>query len=299
MSIKLVCTEFDLLLSNLQIPNIQNQNTKSSYLEELKVMMKYLNRCIITLGIVGATVLSTGFDQFKALALPNEQILEILNPVPVFTIANQEGVTLTITVTPKEDEVSKDNQEQSAVVVFMSHQQANDFIDTKLKTENPELADNVSVQTVPLGGIFEKSQSQDIKLWYIPTQDSITTAQGILEKEGKEYQGGVPLFFIKDKNNGQPLTLAVGDKSEQVFPLFFEKTKLDSIVEQITKTDPNLASNIGVEVIPLEQVLTTLKEDDDAALQQIELVISNESQEFIRQNFSDASSTEAPAPTRK
>ncbi len=293
MSIKLVCTEFDLLLSNLQIPNIQNQNTKSSYLEELKVMMKYLNRCIITLGIVGATVLSTGFDQFKALALPNEQILEILNPVPVFTIANQEGVTLTITVTPKEDEVSKDNQEQSAVVVFMSHQQANDFIDTKLKTENPELADNVSVQTVPLGRIFEESQNKDVQLTYVPTQESLDTAKGILEEEGKEYQGGVPLFFAKDKSNGQPFLF--GDETKQVFPLFFEKTRLDNTVEQVSKQDPDFAANVGIEVIPLEQVLATLQQDDDEALQQIELVISTESQEYIRQNFSDASSAETPA----
>ncbi len=263
-------------------------------------MMKSLNRWITTLGMVGATVLSTGFNQFEALALPNEQILQILNPVPVFTIANEQGVTLTITVNPKEDAVSEDNQEKSAVVVFMSHQQANDFINTRLKNDNPELAKNVSVNTVPLGRIFEESQNKDVQLTYVPTQESLDTAKGILEEEGKEYQGGVPLFFAKDKNNGQPFLF--GDETKQVFPLFFEKTRLDNTVEQVSKQDPDFASNVDIEVIPLEQVLATLQQDDDEALQQIELVISNESQEFIRQNFSDTSSTdpaptEAPAPT--
>ncbi len=266
-------------------------------------MMKSLIRWTTTLGMVGATVLSSGFNQFKALALPNEKILEILNPVPVFTIANEEGVTLTLTVTPNENETAEENKEQSAVVVFMSHQHANDFINTKLKTENPELADNVSVNTVPLGRIFEESQKQGVQLTYVPTQESLTTAKGILEGEGKEYQGGVPLFFVKDKNNGQPFLF--GNESKQVFPLFFEKTRLDNTVEQVSKQDPDFASNVGIEVIPLEQVLATLQQDDDEALQQIELVISTESQEFIRQNFSDASTgapaapespAEAPAP---
>ena len=257
-------------------------------------MMKSLIRWSTTLGLVGASVLSTGFNQFKALALPNEQILEILNPVPVFTIANEQGVTLTLTVTPDENEASEENQEQSAVVVFMSHQHANDFINTKLKADNPELADNVSVNPVPLGKIFEESQKKGVQLTYVPTQESLTTAQGILEEAGQEYKGGVPLFFVKDKNNGQPFLF--GNESKQVFPLFFEKTRLDNTVEQVSKQDPDFASNVSIEVIPLEQVLATLQQDDDEALEKIELVISNESLEFIRQNFSDTSST-APAPT--
>ena len=257
-------------------------------------MMKSLIRWSTTLGLVSATVLSTGFNGFKALALPNEQIVEILNPVPVFTIANEQGVTLTLTVTPDESEASEGDKEESAVVVFMSHQHANDFINTKLKADNPELANNVSVNPVPLGKIFEESQKKGVQLTYVPTQESLTTAQGILKEAGQEYQGGVPLFFVKDKNNGQPFLF--GDETKQVFPLFFEKTRLDNTVEQVSKQDPEFASNIGIEVIPLEQVLATLQQDDDEALKQIELVISTESQEFIRQNFSDAS-TQAPAPT--
>ncbi|MDJ0900372.1 MAG: hypothetical protein QNJ55_16330 [Xenococcus sp. MO_188.B8] len=250
-------------------------------------MMKSIIRWTTALGIVGVTVLSSDFNHFKALALPNEQIAEILNPVPVFTIANEEGVTLTLTVTPNENEAAEDQKEESAVVVFMSHQHANDFINTKLKTENPELAGNVSVNTVPLGRIFEESQKQGVQLTYVPTQESLDTAKGILEGEGKEYKGGVPLFFVKDKNNDQPFLF--GNENKQVFPLFFEKARLDNTVEQVSKQDPDFASNAGIEVIPLEQVLATLQQDDDEALQQIELVISTESQEFIRQNFSDAS----------
>ena len=256
-------------------------------------MIRSLIRWSTTLGMVGATVLTTGFNQFKALALPNEQILEILNPVPVFTIANEQGVTLTLTITPKESEAAEENEEQSAVVVFMSHQQANEFINTKLKVDNPELAENVSVNPVPLGTIFEESQNKGVQLTYVPTQESLDTAKGILEEEGKEYQGGVPLFFVKDKNNDQPFLF--GNESKQVFPLFFEKSRLDNTVEQVSKQDPDFAANVGIEVIPLEQVLATLQQDDDEALQQIELVISTESQEYIRQNFSDASSAETPA----
>lgn len=260
-------------------------------------MMKSLIRWSATIGIVAATVLSTGVNRFKALALPNEQILEILNPVPVFTIANKDGQAITVTRTAENSEASEENKEQTLLYVFMSPEDAKNYIDNVVKKQNSDLANDATVITLPLGYIFEESQkpeNQDkgLLFTFIPTQESQTNAQGILEGEGKEYQGGVPLFWIKDKASGQPIpSFENEDTSEPILRLFFDKDRLDTAVQESMQEDINFDENFKVEVTLLEQVIGALVQKDDEYLQQIRFVISDESQNFILQNASSAPAT--------
>ena len=254
-------------------------------------MIKSLIRWSATIGIVAATVFGTGVNRFKALALPNEQILEILNPVPVFTIANKDGQAITIT---RKNETSEGNQEQTLLYVFMSPEDAKNYINTVVKKQNSELATDATVITLPLGYIFEESQKQEnqdkgLLFTFIPTQQSQTTAQGILEEEGKEYQGGVPLFWIKDKTSGQPIPSFENENTEEpILRLFFEKNRLDAAIKESIQDDVDFDSNFKVEVTLLEQVIGALVQKDDEYLQQIRFVISGESQDFILQNASNA-----------
>ena len=58
-------------------------------------MIKPLVRWSITLGVAGATFLSWGIlENLVAIALPEEEILQKLDPVPVFTIADEQGAPL-------------------------------------------------------------------------------------------------------------------------------------------------------------------------------------------------------------
>ncbi len=259
-------------------------------------MIKSLIRWSATVGIVAATVLSTGIDRFKALALPNEQILEILNPVPVFTIANKDGQAITITRPLEDQEASEGNKEQTLLYVFMSPQDAKNYIDTVVKEKNSALANDATVITLPLGYIFEESQkleNQDkgLLFQFIPTQQSQTNAQEILAEEGKQYPGGVPLFWIKDKTSGQPIpSFENNNTSEPIWRLFFEKNRLDAAVQESIQDDVDFDSNFKVEVISLEGIIGVLVQKDDEYLQQIRFVISNESQNFILQNASNTPS---------
>ncbi|MGK7898934.1 MAG: Tic22 family protein [Xenococcus sp. (in: cyanobacteria)] len=257
-------------------------------------MIKSLMRWGATIGIVAATVLSTGANRFKVLALPEEQILEILNPVPVFTIANKDGQAITITRPVENNEASEENKEQTLLYVFMSPQDAQNYIETVVKEKNSDLANDATVITLPLGYIFEESQkpeNQDkgLLFTFIPTQQSQTNAQGILEEDGKQYQGGVPLFWIKDKSSGQPIPSFENDNtSEPILRLFFDKNRLDAAVQESIQEDVDFDANFEVEVTLLEQVIGALVQKDDEYLQQIRFVISDESQDFILQNASNA-----------
>jgi hypothetical protein len=57
--------------------------------------MKSLIRWTATLGLVGTTMLTSLLGSYsKALALPEEQIVRTLQSVPVFAIADDQGVPL-------------------------------------------------------------------------------------------------------------------------------------------------------------------------------------------------------------
>ncbi|MFM7352853.1 MAG: Tic22 family protein, partial [Microcystis aeruginosa] len=91
--------------------------------------MKSLIRWTATLGLVGTTTLTSLLGSYsKALALPEEQIVKTLQYVPVFAIADDQGL-----FTP----------------VFISQQDAQNFFE-RLKKENPEVASKFKVQPFSL-----------------------------------------------------------------------------------------------------------------------------------------------------
>ena len=57
--------------------------------------MNSLMRWSTTLGLVGSTVLATWLGQtLKVLALPTDDVIKILQGVPVFTISDAQGAPL-------------------------------------------------------------------------------------------------------------------------------------------------------------------------------------------------------------
>ena len=55
-------------------------------------VMKSVGRWGVTLGLVGTTIMGSSLiGSTQVLALPQEQILEKLGPIPVFTITDNKG----------------------------------------------------------------------------------------------------------------------------------------------------------------------------------------------------------------
>ena len=242
-------------------------------------MIKNLVRSGAVLSIVSTAILSLGFGNAKAWALPTEQVLQKLNPIPVFTITNDKGVPLLLS--------GKDKSQVAGI--FINPQDAETFI-TELKTKNPELANQVQVTLVSLGEVYKlaqdnKTKENDIYFNLIPEKSEVALAKDLLSQSGQEYKGGVPLFVAKVGSGNEYLIM--GKDSQQVIPLFFEKDKLEEMVTLFKQQKPDLAKEVTIEVVPLENIIATLQSSNDETLNKIRLVPSSESQEFVKEKMTE------------
>jgi hypothetical protein len=237
--------------------------------------MKSLIRSLTTLGLIGTTVLGSWLVQgSKLLALPTEEILQKLRPVPVFTVADSNGAPL----------IASGENNAKVAGVFISQKDANSFV-AKLKQENPDLGKKVQVVPVSLGEIFELKQANEnkqdgINFAYVPMSDEIEGAKKILSANNQEYKGGVPLFVAKAGEDQGYLTIKQNET--EIIPFFFEKEQVQKLIERFKKDQPDLASSIAIEVVVLEGVLSALKEGDDEMLKKIVFWPSEESLQFLR-----------------
>jgi intracellular sulfur oxidation DsrE/DsrF family protein len=250
-------------------------------------MIKSLIRRSAALGIVGTALVSSGLISLKALALPAEQVLQKLNPVPVFTIADEQGAPL----------VASGKDDAKVAGVFISQQDANNFV-TRLQGQNPELAKKVKVVPVSLGEVYklaqENPEASGLNFAYVPNEAAVSDAKTV---SGNKYAGGVPLFVAKGGDDNGYLTIE--KDSQQVIPFFFEKKQLENMVEKFKTQKPDLAATVNIEVVPLEGVIQTLQTSNDQMLTKIVLVPTTESLQFLQQNSgSQPNAPTQPAPTQ-
>ena len=228
-------------------------------------MKSFLIRWTATLGI-SLGILGMWGQNFTALALPDSDIEQILSPVPVFMITDGEGKPLTATV-----------EEGGSVVagVFLSRGDAQSFI-TNIGREQPELARQLQVLALPLSQIVRQARSQDsIQFEFIAIRGQLEAAQQVQQ----DFQG-TPLFAAKTGATDGYLSITVNNR--QMIPFFFEKQKLDDLINRFSQQNPNQANNITIQVVPLERIIETLTNSEEETLKQIVLVLSEESLQYVR-----------------
>lgn len=243
--------------------------------------MKSIARWSTTIGLIGSAVLGSALSfTTQALALPDNQILQIINQVPVFTVADQEGAPLVAAV-------DNEGSQEKVAGVFISQSDAQAFIE-RLKQQNPELGDQVNVVPVSMGEIYKLNQeNQDqqdgLDFAFVPMQDQVQSALTLLRQQGQNVEqfNGVPLFVAKGGSGQGYLTIRQGE--EQVIPFFFEKEQIQQMVERFKEQQPDIASSIEVQVVPLEGVIAKLQQSEDQQLGNILLIPSRESIEFLQQ----------------
>jgi hypothetical protein len=237
--------------------------------------MKSLIRSLATLSLIGTTVLGSWLIQgVKVLALPTEVIVEKLRAVPVFTVADSNGSPL----------IASGENNAKVAGVFISQEDAKNFV-KRLKQENPDLGKQVQVVPVSLGEIFQLTEANlnkpdAINFAYVPMQEEVAEAKKILSNSNQEYKGGVPLFVAK-AGEGQGY-LTIKQNENEIIPFFFEQDQVQKLVERFKKDQPEKASNIAIEVVALEGVLSALKEGEDEMLKKIVIWPSQESLDFLR-----------------
>lgn len=239
--------------------------------------MKSLIRWSTTIGLVGATLAGSLLaGTLEVLALPAEKILQKLQPVPVFTIANSEGAPLVASPTA--------GQKGNPVAgVFINQQDAQAFLEN-LKTRNPDLAKNVRVVPVSLAEIYQlntENKKDKLDFAFVPSRQQVDTAQTLLNQLGqKEQFSGTPLFVARGGPEKGYLTIQQGNQT--VIPMFFKKEDLQALMERFKQQEPKMASSLEVQVLNLEGVIEVLRTKNDPQLDQIMLVPPRESIEFVR-----------------
>ncbi len=226
--------------------------------------------------ILGSSLLGTS----PALALTQDEILNKLNSVPVFTVTDNNGAPLVATVPQEGSEAS------SVAGVFISRQDALNFVNN-LKQNNPDLASAVQVTAVSLGEVYQMSQKarnnpDELQFAYVPVQQQVNSAKALLNKQ--EFRG-VPLFIARQKTeDGGYLTIQQGEN--QIIPTFFNKEDLQGMLENFKTQQPDLIASVEIEVVSLEGLLEALQTDDSQFLNRIVLIPPRETIEFLRQEQS-------------
>ena len=253
-------------------------------------MKKLLVRWSAILGIAGTTFIGSGtLENLTALALPEDQILKKLDPVPVFTIADEQGAPL----------VASGEDQAKVAGVFISQGDAKEFVN-QLKTQNPELAKKVKVVPVSLAEVYKLSESAESKenalnFAYVPQQEAVNSAKTIGEANNQPYQGGVPLFVAKGGEDKGYLTIE--KDAQQVIPFFFDKQQLEEMVAKFKEQKPDVAASVDIEVVPLEGVIETLETSEDKMLEKIVLVPSAESIQFLQNSSAQNGGITSPGLT--
>lgn len=242
--------------------------------------MKSFIRWSATLGIVGSALVGSSLlGNLQALALPTEQIVPKLQPVPVFTITDAKGAPLVASV-------NEGQKKGSVAGVFISQRDAQAFVE-RLKKQNAQLAGSVKVVPISLADVFKlqvsnKNKPDSLNFAYVPKQQQVESAMTILRQSDPKVKQfpGVPLFVARAGKDKGYLTVQQGN--QQVIPFFFDKEQLQKMVERFKQQQPSAASTIQIQAVSLENMLDTLSSSNNAQLNNIVFVPSVESMEFLR-----------------
>jgi hypothetical protein len=258
--------------------------------------MKSLIRWSAALGVFAGTVIGTMMSgNLAAFALSQQQILERLRSVPVFTITDENGSPLVAA-----PESAADGAAVGAPVagVFISQDDAENFLNN-LRSQSPSLVEDVQVVPVSLAEVYQlavtsQESNAGLEFVFVPMIDEVESAVMLLQSQGYDVDEfeGVPLFIARSlEGEGGFLTVESGavnpdgtptGAQEQFIPIFFEQVQIESMLSRLSEVQPSLASTVEVQVINLEGLIETLQTSDNDELNRILLIPPTESLQYLQ-----------------
>jgi Tic22-like family len=225
-------------------------------------------------------------------ALPDAQIIEKLQNIPVFTLTDQGGAPLTASV-------NGDPKKGSYTGVYLSQKEAKTFLQ-KLQRENPEIAKKLQIRAVPLSEMYKiqiaNNSTSKLDIAFVPNDAQVKTALALTQKTNPQVKSfnGVPLFVARaGKQKGY---ITVNYKDKKIIPLFFEREQVQVIIDQFKKENPALASTTDVQVLTLESLLDTMRTKNDALYSQVAINPSREAIEYLKTQVGSGTTKPATKP---
>ncbi len=216
----------------------------------------FARRCL-ALGALGVALAGNGFGgALEAIALPPEQVEQILGNFPVFVVTDEEGAPLL-----------QEQENQTVIGAFINPEDAESFLE-RLKARNPELGNQLRVSASTLGIVYAEGRrtdgtDDDIDVAYIPSDDPVEQAQQILNSDDFI---GVPLFFASVQFDGQERYFALTrpETGQTIIPHFFDREPLEDSIAQVQEKNPELTEPgaTTIRVLSLEGIIQMLEKED-------------------------------------
>jgi hypothetical protein len=228
----------------------------------------------------------------SAEALPEAQILQKLQEIPVFTITNGKGGIF-------KENVGTGAKAKVFTRVFIGKKDAETFLQSFRNSKFKE-AKLAQITPIPLSAIYKlqlaaKEKNDNMSFVFFPTEPQLKNALAILKKP---YQPNavypVPLFMVAIEQKGQYVTI----QRNKLTPLFFEKEDAQRWLDTVKKKDPKLVAKAEIKVNYLQNILEDLHGRNYPGQEQLVLVSSRENQEIVRKIQSTQNkTTKSPAAT--
>jgi nickel transport protein len=234
--------------------------------------MKALTRwsAILSFAVGGALCIPALNGNLSALALTEEQVVQKLRTVPVFTISvqqNNQQIPLPLTY-----EVNKPaatgttntpatTEKVPGIRFFYSQVDAQAFL-ADLKKKNPSLPNTAKILPVPLSRVYQQIQETRKKNISLvidlePSKQQVEAAAALMRQQGQpvdQSKIGTPLFLALGGKDKVPMRIK--QDNQEVIPLFFNKQELQSVVDQLKKDKPAEAATI--EIVPFLSLETII-----------------------------------------
>lgn len=221
----------------------------------------------------------------SALALTQAEIIQKLQTVPVFILADNDGNMVPLSIFEGDDQES-----QSFLGIFISQSDAQETLAT-LQGERAE-ANQLNAIPLPLADAYNMILgSQDLDdippFAFIPQQEQLELAAQVLVNQGEAVTLTpltVPLFHLSSTTDDSYITISLGESDRESIPLFFDGNEAQSLLDLLNQQASNNAEptpTIELRVAFLHQWLQVLETNDEDALQLVELVPIPESQALI------------------
>jgi hypothetical protein len=246
--------------------------------------MKSLVRLGLTLSLLGGAVFGpTLVNTPRAVALPQEDALKKLEPIPVFVITNKERVPILGSVANPKDKT----KQVQFMTFFMSQQDAQGLVNT-LKSQKPDIGKNAQVIALSLRQAYDfktknKAKADTLVFEFLPPKQQLDAAVAVLKQNGKDIKefNDIPLFYATGGKDKGLLTIEQG--KNKVIPFYFNKQDLQGMLDQLKQKDPKLSSTTTVQVTTLSQIVESLMKDNSSGIQQITLVPDRTALEYVLQ----------------
>ena len=232
--------------------------------------MKFFQQWFVNIATVSSAIGYLSIASLPAQAIPEAQVIEKLQNIPVYVITDDKGVMVQAT-----SEGAKTQPQQISTGVFFTSQDAQSFLDRSIRKQQPDLIKVVKITPVSLGEIYRRKQAnknkpQELNYVYVPAPQQVSAALEILKQNGQKIAQitDQPVFIattISKSGKEEYLTFQRG--GQDIIPLFFSRDTLQATVKKVY---PNLSAKSKIQVVELTYLLDYMTTTNDSVINYFE-----------------------------